>query len=72
MSRTGKSPYYNASAYPNPTAFHGTKQIIKEEAEMDKTVHDMVYVIKGIAELLGFEVVGRIHFKHKKTGKDFK
>lgn len=66
------NPYFNSSGYPDPTAFHGTKQIRKEESAIEHKLHNLIHVIRDIANLAGFEVVGRIHFKHKKTGKEFK
>ena len=50
----------------------GTKEIIKEETEMEKEVHSLLHIIRDIANLAGFEITNRIHFKHKKTGKEFK
>ena len=49
-----------------------TKEIIKEETEMEKEVHSLLHIIRDIANLAGFEITNRIHFKHKKTGKEFK
>ena len=67
-----KNPKMNREGYSDPTAFYGTKQIIKEEHDMDKAVHDLMHIIRYIVRLAGFEVVGRIHFRHTQTGKDFK
>ena len=67
-----KNPYLNAEGYSDPTAYHGLKNVVKEEQELEKRVHDMVHIIKNFADILGFEIVGRIHFKHRKTGKEFK
>lgn len=67
-----KNPYLNAEGYPDPTAYYGMKNITKEEQEIEKRVHDLVHIIKSLSDTVGFEVVGRIHFKHKKTGKEFK
>lgn len=67
-----RNPKLNGEGYTDLTAYLGTKNIIKEETEMEKQVHDLVHVIKYIVNLAGFEVVGRIHFKHKKTKKEFK
>lgn len=67
-----KNPYQNAEGYSDPTAYFGMKGIIKEEHETEKLVHDLVHIIKDMSDIVGFEVVGRIHLKHKKTGKEFK
>ena len=66
------SPFFNSEGYADPTAYHGTKEIIKEETEMENKVHTLVHIIRDIANLAGFEVIGRIQFKHKKTGREFK
>lgn len=62
----------NNEGYHDPTAYYGTKEIIKEETEMEKEVHSLLHIIRYIANLAGFEITNRIHFKHKKTGKEFK
>lgn len=30
-----RNPFYNSEGYPDPTAYHGTKEIIKAENELD-------------------------------------
>ena len=67
-----KNPYINGEGYSDPTAYYGMRNILKEEQEVEKTVHDLVHIIRDLADILGFEVIGRIHFKHKKTGREFK
>lgn len=66
------SPFFNSEGYADPTAYFGTQQIIKEEKELEDKVHTLVHVIRDITNLAGFDVIGRIQFKHKKTGKEFK
>lgn len=69
----GKNPnYVNAEGYADPTAFYGSKEVIKQQTELDKKVHSLVHCIRDVANLAGFEVVGRITFKHKKSGKEFR
>jgi hypothetical protein len=72
ISPRKSSPFFNSEGYADPTAFHGTKNIIKEETEMEDKVHSLVHVIRDIANLSGFEVIGRIQFRHKKSGREFK
>ena len=72
MRGNRNNPYFNHEGYADPTAFLATKEIIKEEADLEKKVTILVRAIREIAELAGFEVVGRIHFRHKKTRKEFK
>ena len=42
---------YNSEGYPDPTAYYGTKEIIKEETEMEKEVHFLLHIIRDIAIL---------------------
>ena len=72
VSQRKSSPFYNSEGYADPTAYYGTLRVIKEETEMENKVHTLVHIIKDIANLAGFEVIGRIQFKHKKTGREFK
>lgn len=69
---TKSSPYFNHEAYPDPTAYHGLKGVIKQEEQLEKQVSDLIHVFKVICSLAGFEIIGRVQFKHKKTGKEFK
>ena len=68
----GNKPWLNNSGCPDPTAYNALKPIIKEEQELEKKAHDLVNVLRFIVKWAGFEFVGRIHLKHKKTGKEYK
>ena len=72
VSTRKSSPFFNNEGYSDPTAFYGTRNIVKEETEMENKVHTLVHVIRDIVNLAGFEVIGRIQFKHKKTGREFR
>lgn len=65
-------PWLNASGCPDPTAHKAIKNITAEEAKAERAARLTVNVIKGVLELAGFELVGRIQIKHKKTKKVFK
>lgn len=67
-----RNPFYNSEGYPDPTAYYGMKEIVKEENELDKKVHNLINVLKFIVEWAGFEFIGRIQIKDKKTGKEFR
>lgn len=62
----------NSEGYVDPTAYHGMKNVVREEAKQDAAVHDLVHHIRYIVGLAGFEVTGRITLKHKESGKVFK
>lgn len=64
--------YLNHEGYPDPTAHYGIKEVVKEESEQERRIRHMMHIVREAAHLAGFEVVGRITFKDKKTGKEFK
>ena len=70
MSRN--SPYYNSEGYPDPTAYAGTKDIIKEETETEKRAFDTIKVVKWIIRLAGFELIERIKIKDTVSGREFR
>jgi hypothetical protein len=63
---------FNGEGYPDPTAYGGIKEVVKEEAERDRKAVDLVKVIKFILSSCGFELVERIHFKDTKSGREYK
>lgn len=54
------------------TAYLGTKDLIHKEQELDKANRKVIQSFRLIADLAGFEIVGRITLKHKKSGKLFR
>lgn len=67
-----RNPRRNAEGYHDPTAYNGTREIIREETEAERKNSSIIYTFRQIAELAGFEIVGRITLKEKKTGRIFK
>lgn len=68
--------YKNAEGYPDPTAGAAYNAIRQEERQREAdrlaAISTLIPVMKGAAELAGFEVVGRITLKDKATGKEYK
>lgn len=48
------------------------KPIIREEDEQQKRLNTLIFVLKYIIRLAGFELLNRVELKDKKTGKEFK
>ena len=71
IKQTKSSAYFNSEAYADPTAYHGLKNVIKEEAETERKVNELVHVIKVICSFAGFDLVERVKLKHKKSGRKF-
>jgi hypothetical protein len=62
----------NASGCPDPTAYIALQKVSKEEKELSAKVLEVIKVLKVIIEWAGFELIGRIWLKDKKTGREFK
>ena len=63
---------YNASGCKDPTALEALEPLINSEAAVDKRAHNLVNCIKFMCEWAGFEIVGRIHLRHRESGKDYR
>ncbi len=67
-----KGLYYNGSGCPDPTAYAALNPIVKQDEELEKRTQHLIKVIKDMANLAGFDVIGRIRLKHRKSGREFK
>lgn len=66
------NPYYNNEGYADPTAYAGTRNIIKEESKTEKRASELIKVLKFIIRSTGFELIERVKIKDTKTGREFK
>lgn len=65
--------YKNNEGYVDPTAGAAMATVKREEnAELADRNHKVIHTIRSIVDLAGFEIVGRITLKHKKSGKVFR
>lgn len=72
MGNNGK-PWLNNSGCPDPTAYAAINNVRKEENQhIDEAAHKVITAIKSILDIAGFELVGRIQIKHRKSGKIYK
>lgn len=62
----------NNSGCYDPTAFEALQKVSKEELELSNKVLKLLKVLKTIIDWAGFELIGRIRIKDKKTGKEFR
>lgn len=67
-----RNPYYNNEGYPDPTAYYGTKDVIKEDVELERKTGELIKVLKFIIRSAGFELIERIAIKDTKTGREFR
>lgn len=66
------NPKYNSEGYYDPTAYAGLRSVIQEENVLERDVNALVKVLKYIISKSGFELIGRIEIKDKKSGRVFK
>lgn len=64
--------YKNCEGYSDPTAGKAIATATKEDQEVEKLNHKIIQSFRLLVDLAGFEIVGRIILKHKKSGKIFK
>lgn len=63
----------NAEHYAAPTPAAALKNIYaKEEADRLRKISTMMATLKQAADLAGLEVVGRVVFRDKSTGKEYR
>lgn len=66
----------NGEGYSDPTVKGSWDNICQTKRQYDAKVMDrisrVISVIKSVAEIAGFEIVGRITLKDKKTGKEWR
>ena len=63
-----KNPRLNKSGYPDPTAYDGEKQITEEEQK----VADLVWIFKKITRWAGMEIINRVEFRDRKSGRRYR
>ena len=61
-------PWENKSGLPDPTAYNGEKAISEEEQK----VADLVWIIKKIVRWAGFEVINRVEFRERRSGRTYR
>lgn len=59
--------YKNGEGYPDPTA----GEAVREADRLPRPVREVIYALRTVASLAGFEIVGRIHLVDKITGKEW-
>ena len=68
----GTKPWQNSEGYSDPTAYEGLKPIIREDEEQQRRLNNLIFVLKYIIRLAGFELLNRIELKDKRNGREFK
>ena len=61
-------PWQNKSGCPDPTAYAGEKAITEEE----QWVQELVWIFKKIARWAGMEIIKRIEFRDRRSGRTYR
>ena len=64
----GTKPWQNSEGYSDPTAYEGLKPVIREDEEQQRRLNNLIFVLKYIIRLAGFELLNRIG-PNSDTGK---
>ena len=64
--------YKYSEGYNDPTVGEAMSNIEAEERRVLERISALIPIMKKTAELVGFEVVGRIILMDKETGKKYK
>ena len=62
----------NCEGYSDPTPYEAMKGLDKEEAERQKRLSALIYILKANIHAAGFELITRIELRDKKTGREYK
>lgn len=65
-------PRRNNEGYKDMTAYAALNTVTKDEQVVQNKLSKLILCLKLIIELSGFELVGRIQLKHRKSGKEFR
>lgn len=52
--------------------YEGLKPIIREDAAVQNKLNKLITALKLVIDLAGFELIGRIQVRHRKSGKEFR
>nr|DAD87172.1 MAG TPA: hypothetical protein [Siphoviridae sp. ctM4P7] len=64
--------FYNASGCKDTTAGKAIEKVTKEEKLMSQKAKDTVSLCKHFIELKGFELIGTIKIRDRKTGREYR
>ena len=62
----------NMEGYADPTAYGGMMAATSGERAAKKRADNLIGTIKLLADLAGFDIIGRIYLRHRDTGCDFR
>ena len=64
-------PWQNSEGYNDPTAY-AVLSGDREPREQDNRISALMHAIRAVVALSGFEIVGRITFRDRNTGREYR
>lgn len=58
----------NREGYKDPTAEEAMRNIMSKPADLE----DLIWVIRKTAGMMGYDITNRMHFKDRRTGREYK
>jgi len=68
----GNGYFYNKEGYPDPTAYNGIRLAAAENADEARRVNALIKTLKALIREAGFELIGRIEIRDKRSGREYK
>lgn len=67
-----RGEFYNQEGYPDPTAYHGIRQAMAEDAESARRVNALIRELKTLIRESDFELIARIELRDKRNGREYR
>lgn len=62
----------NCEGYNDPTAYEALRGLDRDEAERQKRLTALIFILKACINAADFELIRRIELRDKKTGREYK
>lgn len=67
-----KNPKLNGSGYRDMTAYEALKNVYKAPDDLGFCLVKTLKQVTDMANVCGFELIGKVVIKHKATGKEYR
>jgi hypothetical protein len=72
LEQCGRVCYKSEAKITDTSAYEGLKPIIREDEEQQRRLNNLIFVLKYIIRLAGFELLNRIELKDKRNGREYR
>lgn len=67
-----EKPWLNSEGYNDITAYKGLQPVVREESEQQKRVNSLIFTLKYIIKLAGFDLLSRIEVRDRISGREYR